>query len=339
MWILTCALAAGLTVPPVPGAVTYFPGEYYATRGRFAVERLALERWPGPGGLLTLWRSGEVEGETRKVALLLGAGAFHDPSLLPMFLEATGDGPPRVRQAAAFGYRVLIGDVPPVEPPSGGKELERVRTEIRAVTAALKRESLVEVWLDSLLAPDGVSLTARRGLVFRRSSRACLSALDQLLQPEDLHLVAEAYRRAESLKVRLALLRVLESSALEVLVIKPKNPRQGWGPEVYEHALERADFLVDSLCGGDVDGFLRARLAAAGARGVDPFSPDAAHVWLRVLEKMPAPWWPVAARMLYRCGGPAQFPSFSRPDGPASRAARERILRFYGVRRGRPGRR
>lgn len=336
--ILACALVAGLTVPAVPPEVTYFPGEYYATRGRFAVERRALETWPGPAGLVELWRSEDLD-EDRKVALLLGAGAFHDPSLLPLLIEATADEAPRVRQAAVFGYRVLMADVPQVDPPSGLDEMGRLRREMRTMMRALRRESLVEIWLDSFLAADGVSLTSGRGVVLRRPPKACLAALDQVLEPEDLPLVVEAYRRAESLTVRLGLLRLLESSAMHELVVKPKNPQQGWGEEVYTAALERGDALADTLCGRRAESLLAARLAAAGVRGVDPRSPAAAHVWLLVLEKMPAQWWPVAARMLYRCGGPAQFPSFSDPGGAASRSARQRILEFYGVRRARPGHR
>jgi len=205
-----------------------------------------------------------------------------------------------------------------------------------AVRAALARESLVEVWLDSYLALDGGSLTGGRGLVFRRPPRVCLAALGQLLQPEDLPLVAEAYRRARGLRVRLGLLHLLETTSLQTFVVKPRGARKGWGSEVYDLALERANAFVNGLCGKRVDGLLAARFAAAGVRGVDPYSPSAAHVWLRVLEKMPPQWWPVAARMLYRCGGPARFPSFSDPGSAASRAARKWILEFYGVRTGRP---
>ncbi len=336
--ILACALVAGLSVPAVPSEVAYFPGEYYATRGRFAVERRVLETWPGPGGLRELWGRKDLD-EDQKVALLLGGGAFHDPSLLPVLMEATQDEARRVRQAAVFGYRVLLGDVPQVDPPAGGDELERTREEMQAVAAALRQESLVEVWLDSLLVADGVSLTSGRGLVFRRSAVVCRTALDQLLQPEDLPLVAEAYRRARSRSVKLVLLRLLETSTLQELVVKPKNPHTGWGDEVYRLAMERGDALADRLCGGRAWDPLAARLAAAGARGVAPHSPGAAHVWLLVLEKMPEQWWPVAARMLYRCGGPAQFPSFSDPGSAASRAARQRILEFYGIRKARRGRR
>ncbi len=332
--ILTCALAAGLALPPPPSAVTYFPGDYYATKGRFAVERQVLETWPGPTAMSRLLA---LQGltEDQKVALLLGAGAFHDPQLLPAYRAALGDPSPKVRKAAVFGYRVLLGDVPPVEPDVRPEAVLRVRKEMRIVGWALRRESLVRVWLDSLLAPDGVSLSAHKGLVFERPEKACALALDRLVEPEDISLVAEAYRRAEGRSRRVLLLRFLESLGMRKMIKKPKGVRVGWGDEIYVQALERGDALVARLCNTDVHRFLRSRLATAGARGVDPESPEAAFVWIAVLDKMPESWWGVANRMLARSGAPWEFISLYEPESKSSKAARDRLLQFYGVRGGR----
>ena len=329
--ILTCALAAGLAVPPVSTEVRFFPGAYYASRGRFAVERQALETWPGPTVMRRLIASPDLT-EDQRVAVLLGASAFHDPQLLPAYRAALGDPSPKVKKAAVFGYRVLLGDFPPADPDVRPEAVSSLGKEMEVVSRALSKESLVQVWLDSLLAPDGGSLSAHKGLVFDRPERVCALALDRLVQPEDLHLVAEAYRRAEGRRTRILLLRFLESLGMREMIDKPRGARIGWGDEIYRLGLDRGDALVEHLCNTDVLAFLRARLAAVGARGVDPESPEAAFVWLTVLDKMPQSWWGVASRMLSRSGSPQEFISLFEPGSKASRAARERLLRFYGVR-------
>lgn len=337
MLILTCALAAGLAVPPVPAEVRFFPGEYYTSKGRFAVEGHVLETWPGPTLMRRLMASPDLT-EDQRVALLLGAGEFHDPQLLPAYRAALGDPSPKVQKAAVFGYRVLLGDVPPADPDVRPEAVSRLAKEMKVVSRALRRESLVQVWLDSLLAPTGESLSANKGLVFNRPGKVCAFALDRLVQPEDLYLVAEAYRRAEGRSTRILLLRFLESLGMREMIKKPRGARVGWGDEIYRLGLDRGDAFVEHLCSTDVTGFLRARLAAAGARGVDPESPEAAFVWLTVLDKMPESWWGVASRMLSRSGSPGEFISLYEPGSRGSRAARNRLLRFYGLRGNRAAR-
>ncbi len=329
--ILTCALAAGLAVPPVPSEVEFFPGDYYTSRGRFAVERQVLETWPGPTVMRRLMASPDLT-EDQRVALLLGAGAFHDPQLLPAYRAALGDSSRKVQKAAVFGYRVLLGDVPPVNPDVRPDAISSLAKEMKVVSRALRTESLVQVWLDSLLAPAGESLSAHRGLVLNRPEQVCALALDRLVEPEDLHLVAEAYRRAEGRQTRILLLRFLESLGMQEMIKRPRGARVGWGDEIYRLGLDRGDALVEHLCSTDVPSFLKARFAAAGIRGVDPESPEAAFVWITVLEKMPGSWWGVASRMLARSGSPRDFISLYEPSSKGSRAARESLLRFYGVR-------
>ena len=331
MLLTTCALAAGLSLAPVPQAVQYFPGDYYSRRGHLVVERTALDRWPGPAGLLELWRSGKLAPEQR-VALLLGAGAFHDPQLLPVYREALLDRSGRVRAAAAFGVHVLLADGVPggtvrVDEATG----RRLARTVATLESALRSRDLVQVWLQSLLRTEKTALYHGPCLEFDRSLEFCERALDQLLQPEDLPLVMTAYRAARTDRVRTALMRLLGGLAMERFVPSSRKPRTGWNSEIYRIGLRAADRFAERWCGKDVGTIYRRRFLELQASGVDPFAPESGVLWLRTLQRAPAPWWGVAGRMLYRYGAPPLFPSLADPNSPDSRGARESLLRFYGL--------
>ena len=326
-----CTLLLGLSLGPVPRAVDYFPGDYYLRHGRTAVEWTALDRWPGPTGLLELWRSGTLDSRER-IALLLGGGAFHDPQLLPAYEEGLLDPSPKIRMAAAFGLHVLLADgVPDLKSgvdPEAGRKLARI---VRGLEEALRSQDLVQAWLQSLLWSEGTTFSNGAVLRFDRPREACASALDQLLQPEDLPLVVEAYRTARTTAVRSTLMRLMSGLGLERFLVRPKGLQKGWGSAIYRQAMDRADAYADRLCVVDVAALYRRRLLTLGARGIAPFDRSSGELWLRVLQKAPAEWWAVAARLVYRNGGPPFFPALSDPESPASKRARKGILDFYGV--------
>jgi len=331
MVLTTLALTAGLAFPSVPAEVRYFPGEYYATRGRQGVERTALDRWPGPTGLLKLWRGGNLSSEER-VALLLGGGAFHDPQLLPAYREAVVSPDDRIRAAAAFGLHVLLADAVPTGSTVDEEASRRLERTVTDLQEALRRRSLTDLWIESLLRTEGTTFRSDPVLVFERPLRICLAALDTLLEPEDLPLVLEAYRRARTTQVKVGLVRLLEGLTATQMIVRPHGPRVGWGPEIYRNALARADRLAGRECDPDPARFLTRRLVGLGVRGVDPFSPDAGGVWLKVLEAAPPLWWPLATRLLYRNGGPPLLVPLSERETKQAKALHERVLRFYAVR-------
>ncbi len=331
MLLTTCALAAGLSLAPVPQAVQYFPGDYYSRDGHVSVERTALDRWPGPTGLLELWRS-ETLSTPQRIALLLGGGAFHDPQLLPAYREALLDPSPRIRAAAAFGVHVLLADGIPagygIVDPQAGQKLSETVAELER---AFRSRDLVQVWLESLLHTEGTALFARPGLRFVQDLRVCEHALDTLLEPEDLPLLIVAYRTARTRPVRTALMHLLSGLGMKEFVPRVRGPRAGWNSEIFRIALQRADAFADRWCHSDPRTIYVRRLLDLRVRGVEPFDASAGGLWLRVLQKAPPPWWGVAGRLLYRNGAPPYFPSLRDPESPESRKSRETLLRFYGL--------
>lgn len=334
--ILLVSLAAA-TVNLASSEVSYFPGSYFDQEGRTTLQRRALETWPGPTRLAELWFSDEFDGRGR-VALLLGAAAFHDPQLLPVYRDALASDSQRFRQAAAYGYRDLIGDrLPDVRQPIDDRTAAALDGEMAAVAETLRRHPLSAIWLQAVLAPSGGTLPGYQGVVLNRAQGDVLRSLDRVLEPTDLDLVETAWWACDELEIRIALVRLAQGLALTRFVQIPGGAKPVWGPKVYDRALEDFAAWLDTAprrgCRLDASACLRAQLRQMGLDWVeDPFGGAACLAWQQVLLKGSDSWWPLAARQLYRCGGPTAELTTVDVTSDASRASRERVLEFYRLR-------
>ncbi len=326
-------LAAAVTLSPailVSPETGKFGTEYYDTVVRGHFQERVLVAWPGPTGLLTLWQSEELR-VGQKMSLLLGGAAFHDPQLLPLYREVLLSGGPRLRQAAAYGYRDLIGDdVPNVRQGVSRKMAKTLVGELDAVARTIHGTGLVEMWLASLLAAEDRLPPDWQGITFKRSSSSCLRAVERLVGPEDLGEVVRTYELSGNRANRVALMRLIEGLSLSQFVVKPQGQGPGWGSRVYDVAFERLDRWLSLQCDLEVTAVMEQAFANLGIRGVDPERPAACDAWLQILTKGPPSVWAVAAERLYRCGGPAIQLSLIRADSKPNRGTRKRLIAWYG---------
>lgn len=307
-----------------------FGTEYYDSVARSQFRERVLVAWPGPSGLSVLWQSGELK-RGQKMTLLLGGAAFHDPQLLPLYREALVADSPRLRQAAAYGYRDLIGDdVPNIRGGVSPETAQALVGELDAVVRTAQRATLVEIWLASVLAAEGRRPPDWQGITFKRSSSLCLRAVGRLVGPEDLGAVVGAYQLSGDRVNRLFLMRLIEGLSMSRLVVKPQMQGKGWGSEVYDEGLERLDRWLSLQCDLGVAPILEKAFSDLGVRGVDPLSPTACDAWVQILARGPQSAWAVAADRLYRCGGPAIQLSLFRADTEHNRAAWKRLKAWYG---------
>lgn len=338
MGVSTSALimaAVGVTSLVSP-EVAHFPGSFFDARAKEPLQRRAMESWPGPAQIVERWRAGELDKQ-EKMAVLLGASASHDPQLLPVYRDAIESDDPRLRMAAAYGYRELIADALPQV--AGGVDRDAARAlagEIVAVTATLRERPLVELWLQAALANEDASMPGWRGVVMQRPVGLCLRALEEVVVFDDVELIATAYRRAQGRDLRLGLVELLEAVTLQRFFIKPKDPSRGWGMRQVDEAFDAADaYLEDWLdrrCDADPGVLLSSSLATMGLPGIDPWSPEAYVVWQQILVKGPPPWQMMAARRLYECGGRWQPLPASRASSPAGVEARQQLIGWYRLR-------
>ncbi len=326
-------LAAAMTFSPAILAspeTGSFGTDYYDTVVRGHFRERVLVAWPGPSGLLELWQSGEL-GEGKKISLLLGGAAFHDPQLLPLYRESLLTGTPRLRQAAAYGYRDLLGDaIPNVRQGVPRENALALVGELDAVARTMQRGTLVEMWLASALAAEDRRPPDWQGITLKRSATMCLKAVERLAGPEDLMAVVKAHEQSENRANRIALLRLIEGLSMDRFVVKPQGQGRGWGAAVYNEAFERLDLWLSIQCDLNVDAVLETAFSNLGVRGVDPQSPAACEAWLQVLIKGPPSSWSVAADRLYQCGGPAIRLSLARADTELNRNSRKRLRAWYG---------
>lgn len=313
--------------------VSYFPSSYFDADAKAGLQRRAMEKWPGPSQIVDHWQSGELK-QKEKMAILLGASASHDPVLLPLYLEAATSKDDRLRMAAAYGYRDLLGDALP--DLAGGVDLESARLlaeEMEAVKRTLRDRPLVEFWLQSVLMSEGKSMPGWRGVVLRRSPGVSLQAVEKVLNFEDFAFLATAYRTAEKTGTRVGLMKLLEAITLQRFFSIPTNNRTGWGAkdinEGFHATDEFLDYWIDRQCTTDPSVILSSSLSTMGASGVRPLAPESYEVWLRVLKDGAPPWQMMAARQLYDLGGRWAQGSVFQVDSKSQRAARDQLLLWY----------
>lgn len=325
--LLALQLPGGVFKAP---ELQYFPSDYFNESEAWKLQARVLDRWPGPTRLLELWESGGLK-DRQKAALLLGASAFHDPELLPIYGEALRSESLQLRMAAAWGYRALIGDLPPgLEGQIPDQLYVVLAGEVEAVRQSARRHTLVQIWLASALAAEGREEPGWNGVIFRRPAVDCIHAVARLLKPEDLQDVISAYEMSENMTIRISLTRMLEALTLQRFIFKPRQPRAGWGLKVYEEAFDRVDQYLAANCLWGSRRLQRRGFSQLGVVGVDPDDSAACDVWIRILKMPMKSWWPVAADHIYQCGGPPSNLSVDLRAAEQNKAARGWILKWYG---------
>ncbi len=328
--VLTAALG-GTALPT--DALQHFPGEYFETRVHERFQRRVLASWPGPFELLRMWRDTELS-EKEQVALLVGGAAFHDPILMPAYREALASDSQLLRQAAIYGYRDLIADRPvSVDITIDDRVAEAIAREMRGMERALQRHSLVEVWLQSLLAHEGMALPGYEGIRLDRPPMDCMKALDRLADTGDLDLLVTAFELLSHTVNQIGLLEIIEALSLSRFILTPTGANPTWGSERYEIGIEHFRTAVGNWrrtgCRVDGEVVLRRNLRSLGAEVDDPLSPEACVVWIGVLRGEIPTWWAMAARRLYACGGPKYELSALNANSQGNRAQRDHLVSWY----------
>jgi hypothetical protein len=328
--IAAAVVAATTFISP---EVAYFPGDLFDSEAKLTLQRRAMERWPGPAQIVELWESEELAHEDR-MAILLGAAASHDPTLLPVYRKALTSLHPRLRMAAAYGYRDLLGDALPNIGTGVDREAgRRLAAEVDAVARTLRVKTLTEFWLQAALAVEGKSMPGWTGAVMRRSPGICLNAVEKVVVFEDFEVLAAAYRIAERPGTRAGLLRLLEAVTMRQFYVKPNESTAGWGLKNMNEGLAAADdFLdlwLDRRCTRDIREILTVSFAALGARGVDPLGTDSWELWLRVLKQGTPAWRMMASRRLYELGGRWSNLSMFHADSESQVKARDDLVSWY----------
>jgi hypothetical protein len=315
--------------------VSYFPGSYFDSEARVTLQRKVMETWPGPSGLLALWRSGDL-GEEQKVAVLLGGAAFHHPKLYPIYLEAVRSESERLRQAGYYGYRNLIGDrLPNVRQGVDREAAEHIGREIRMMWWTSRIQPLVATWLQSLMDSEGLELPGYRGASLPRPALDCLRAVETLMTEDDVELLIRAYRTSESSETRFSLMRLIEALTLSSFVEIPKGHRTAWGQEVFDAAVDRFEswlsYWADERCRISSWRMIRASFEGLGLRGVNPTGRDECILWQHVLKENRTAWWSLASRRLYECGGPWRPLDVFAAESPKNGEIRQQILKWFDI--------
>ncbi len=334
MVVTTVILMAALSGSAFsPAAVVNFPGAYFDTRVRENFQRYVMASWPGPTELMRRWQDGDLSDEQR-VVILLGGAVYHDPMMLPAYREAIKSESQRLRQAAIYGFRDLIGDRPTnVNVAIEETALQAIGQEMDWVQRTLRRHSLLEMWLQSALAQEGASLPGYVGIKMVRPPRYCFGAAERLFDVGDLDLLVTAYEQSLDRNNRIALLKLIEAVSISRFLIIPTGQNKGWGKWTFDDALRGLDRKVrqwrKSNCQLDGEAVLFQNLRSLGAKNKDPLGPNSDRLWLALLEGTNSRWWALAARRLYASGGPWYELSVLRPDSKDNERRRDKLSHWY----------
>ncbi|TFG39954.1 MAG: hypothetical protein E4H44_01100 [Candidatus Aminicenantes bacterium] len=315
------------------GAIRWFPGDYFDSRVKSVFQSEVMESWPGPSQLMALWREGGLD-EPAQVSLLLGGAVFHDPVLLPAYREAVLSPSQRVRQAAVYGYRDLLGDsLPRVSGGVSEEDAALLGEEMDWVMRTLAEASLFEMWMQALLVHEDTGLSGWHGVTLQRTPGACSQALDRLVGVEDLPLLLQAYDITRDFSIRVNLLKLVEAVTLSRFIIMPTDEKAGWGRHVFTTAM---DALEGARRGWPRDGctvngeaVLSQNLRTMGVSGLDPLSSDGCGVWLGILDRGFPQWWMLSSRQLYACGGPWVEMSALAPERDPGPEQRKMLLQWF----------
>jgi hypothetical protein len=268
------------------------------------LQEAVLSRWPSPQTLMALWENAELAPPQRR-AILLGGAEFHDPVLLPAYVDALQGRDPALRRAAHYGYRRLIGDVlPPPQADLAPDHLEALVAEIRAVQKGLRTGSLIDLWLESLLSVEGATTGRWHGVIMLRTPVQCLKSLDRLVYPEDFAELVAAFELSSDPSVRQSLMRLIEGTSLQRFVVRPSGENAGWGPKIYAEGMERLETKLAVFCPRDAETWIRDGFRALGVPGARPNSVGSCVVWRELIRHPYPPWGRMVAQQLHACGGP-----------------------------------
>jgi hypothetical protein len=329
--LILAAVTSGF-VPPA-SAVEHFPGAHFDSRFREPLHRQVMTSWPGPTELVRLWRETEMS-ERQRVVLLVGSAVYHDPAMLPLYREALMGESQILRQAAIYAYRDFTGLGPVNVNVAIDTQIQEIHAqEMRFMDRTLRSHSLLEIWLQSVLAQEGTSLPGFRGVKFTRPIAECFRAAEKLVDIHDLDLLITAYELSENKGTRITLLQLIEGITLSRFLVFPAGEKAGWGMHVFNDAHRGLEAWIEQWrrrgCVVDGEFALKRSLRRQGVKVDDPLGHDAWRVWLAVLRQGPPQWWPLAARRLYACGGPWYELSILRPDTKENRARRDRLNGWY----------
>ena len=317
-------------------AMKWFPGDYFDTAVYDRLERQVMTSWPGPSRLLEMWSTGELS-EDQQVTLLVGGAAYHDPLLLPAYREGVESDTPRVRQAAVYGYRRLLSDGRPNI--SGGVDAasaSALAREIDFLSQLFRRRSLIELWLQSLLAHEGARLPGWGEVKFDRPKNMCFSAVARLVSVHDLALLVEAFEISNDMNTRIGLLKLIERVSLGRFINKPTGSRAAWGPHVFEDAISRFETTLRRWrtdgCAVDGEEILKRNLAGLGVSRIDPLAPEGCEIWLALLREGSSKWLALVSRQLYACGGPWFDFSTLTAESKKSKDQRSALIGWFNPR-------
>lgn len=334
MGVLSVLLASALGASVVSSEeAQWFPGDYFHSRARESLQRRVMTSWPGPTALVGLWRADELDEDDR-VSLLLGAAAYRDPQLLPLYRRALASGSQRLRQAAAYGYRDLLADqLPDVRGGIDDRAVALLDEEMALVAWTLDRRSLLELWLQAALANEGSGLPGWEGITLTRPLGVCLKAVEAVAGMGDLELLVAAVEASGDIALRTNLLKLIEGLTLSRFLVMPGDRTTGWGPHVFDDALGELATAVRRWeaagCRVDDAAVLRSNLAGLGVSGVEPLAAEGCLLWVGVLERGHPRWWMLASRRLYACGGPWLPLSAMDAQSPANTARRQELLDWH----------
>ncbi|MCP4898102.1 MAG: hypothetical protein GY906_14110 [bacterium] len=323
--LLLAFILAG-QVRVLPG-IDHFPSPYFDKYVRQTLQQRTLRHGYGPTSILRVWEAQDLS-EDEQISILVGSAAFHDPSLLKIYMHAMKNPSQRVRQAAAYGYRDLIGDRIPDATGDINKDVaRRLLQEMDRVRRTLVRVPLASFWLDSVLAHNEQVMPGHLGISLSRSLDDALWSLGRIVTPEDANLLVAAYPLAGAGKggIRDLLERLMLK---QWMVIPHQTGRQGWSPQrVGETARRRGDRWVTSLCAVDYESELKKSFAGIGVTDIEPTSGSACPIWFGILNEPRSEWWPTAARFLYRCDFPPSTLMEATKSPEDLEKAKERLVK------------
>lgn len=330
VWIAAVVVAGTNFVSP---EVAHFPGSFFDTEAKAQLTQRALQKWPGSSQLVETWQTGDLN-RREKMAILLAASATHDPVLLPIYRDAIVADNERLRMAAAYGYRDLLGDLLPDLRQGVDRRTARLLAgEMDAVAETLRARPLVEFWLQGALASEGRSMPGWRGVYLRRPSSTCLLAVEKIVTFDDFYYVATAYRLAGNTSTRIGLMRLLEAITFREFQPKVTGGRAGWGSQQTEASLDAADRFVeewiDRRCSTDPGRILAESMAAMGAGGVRPMEPSSYEFWLYMLKSGSAARKMMAGRRLYELGGRWSNLSMFQAESPQQAKVFDGMVGWY----------
>jgi hypothetical protein len=293
-----------------------------------------LSRGPGPQQLAARWDAGTLN-QAERLVVLLGGGAFHDRSLLPVYEDAIRSADLRMRQAAAVGMFTLIGLEPPLpsqlaDRPEAWAQLGRLCHHLRV---ELRTRPLSDVWLDSYLASRGVRRPRR--LAFTRKGMECVVAMREIAQPEDLPEVAAFWVLLDNEEERGVMMGTIEAITLQCLLDRTRAPRQPNGEWQVRGAFFTLDSWLENLC-HPLNGWAQLRAGLERLNALGPNGEITTRSWVSAMQAPCPPFTLIPAETLVGLSGLDIAVDRQDVDSAANSASRGKLIQYFSVSAGVP---